>query len=115
MRQIGPARFFPDALIVTELRDELIVPVVDRHYAPEIRNQQLAVTSLIEMAGSPHGLGIEADVLAIHRESLQARVGAVRHHQDRIAATSVHPDAVRAIELAGLTALAAPGSNTLQV
>ena len=62
------------------------------------------------MAGTAELIVDEADVLTVEREVLQALIAAVRDGDDRVRAPSVDPDAMRAIELTGFFALAAPGS-----
>ena len=57
----------------------------------------------------------EADVLPVERERLEPLVAAIGDQQDRRRAASVDGQAVRAIELAGLLALAAEGADELRV
>ena len=54
-------------------------------------------------------------MLAVERESLQTLVRAIRHDQNSRVPTSIYPQAVRAIQLAGSFAGSPEGSDELSV
>ena len=97
--------------IVAQVRDHLVLAIHQGDARAQVRDHEFAVP-LAEMAGQI-GAANEADVLAVEREVLQAGIGAVGDQQQRLRAAQIHGDAVRAIQLARIFALAAERADVL--
>ncbi len=99
---------------VTQLHYYFVLAVEERDHAVQVRDKHQIATQ-VEVAGAAHAFGDELDVLAVQGEVLEAVVGAVGNHEERLFASRIHPDTMRLKHLARLFALAAEGADVLAV
>ena len=85
---------------VTEVCDQLVVPIHERDAAVEIGYHDETLV-FVEVARQPE-TGNEIDVGAVEREALQAVVPPIGDDQHGFVAAVVHPDAVRLVQLPGV-------------
>src|ERR1700691_1209166 len=97
--------------IVAQVLDHLVLAIHQRHSRAQVRDHELAIP-LAEVTRQIHAAH-KAVVLAIQGEVLQPGVGAVGHQQQRLRSAQIHGDAVRAVQLARLFALAAERADEL--
>ena len=85
---------------VTEVCDQLVVPIHERDAAVEIGYHDETLV-FVEVARQPE-TGDEIDVGAVEREALQAVVPPIGDDQHGFVTAVVHPDAVRLVQLPGV-------------
>jgi hypothetical protein len=101
--------------IVSQMLDDPVVAIHNRDPRRKIRHHHIAILRVTEMArhGSPFH---KIDVLAVESKSLDPAISPVSDDKNGLStAASIHADAVRTTELAGLISRAAKRPHVLAV
>src|SRR4030095_5367623 len=96
--------------IVSEVRDQFVVPVEDGDTPCKVGNHKI-ISTLMHVAGTTQFLRTAAELFSVQAQKLQAVVFTISHGQNGRGPTRIEPDSMRSSHLPGLGPFASPRAD----